>query len=133
MAGEDKTAPDLEEMLAQERRVWQALVSGDAAADRAALAPEFLGVYPSGFSGRDGHCGQLANGPTIHSYEIREARLQVYSADLVMLAYLACYTPVGAERSEAMYVSSLWQRGEDGWRNLFSQDTPAPTQGGTPA
>ena len=124
MAGEDKTAPDLEEMLALERRVWHALATGDADTDRAALAPEFMGVYPTGFSDRDGHCGQLADGPTVESYDIREARLQVYSADLVMLAYLARYLRPGADESDEMYVSSLWQRGEDGWQNLFSQDTP---------
>ncbi len=40
------------EIEACERAVWQALADGDAAADRAALAADFPGVYPDGFAGR---------------------------------------------------------------------------------
>lgn len=125
MTGQDKQSPpDLAEILALEQAVWQALVSGDAAADAALLAPEFLGVYPSGFSGRDDHAGQLDNGPRVERYALSDARLLRLGADHVMLCYRADYRWTGADAGAAMYVSSLWRRDGAGWRNLFSQDTP---------
>ena len=39
--------------------------------------------------------------------------------------YLARWTRRGVETAEAMYVSSIWRRDDDGWRNIFSQDTEA--------
>jgi len=127
MTGEDKTPPNLELLLTLEGAVWEALTEGDAEVDRAALDEAFLGVYPSGFSGREGHMGQLADGPTVAEHVIEEARMQLYSPDLAMLAYLARYRRPGKEAWEAMYVSSLWQRQGEQWRNLFSQDTPVAT------
>ena len=117
--------PELDRMLALETRVWEALAAGDAAADAALLLPEFLGVYPSGFSDRAGHAGQLAAGPSIAAYALSEARLLPVGPDHVMLSYKARYRRPGQTRDAAMYVSSLWARTGSGWRNLFSQDTPA--------
>ena len=45
----------LQELLTLEHKVWAALMQGDAAADAALLLPEFLGIYPTGFAGRDDH------------------------------------------------------------------------------
>ena len=118
------TAPSLDEMLTLERRVWQALVDGDAAGDAALLLPEFLGVYPDGFAGRADHAGQLEAGPSVAEFTLGEARLFAVGADHVMLCYRASFRRVGGDAREAMYVSSLWQRDAKGWRNLFSQDTP---------
>ena len=122
MLQSENPPPDLAGMLALESSVWEALVRGDAEADRAALSPDFLGVYPSGFSDREGHVSQLDAGPSVAEYALSEARVQVYAPDLVMLSYRARFRR-GQEWQE-MYVSSLWQREGPGWRNLFSQDTP---------
>ena len=122
MLQRENPPPDLAGMLALESSVWEALVRGDAEADRAALSPDFLGVYPSGFSDREGHVSQLDAGPSVSEYALSEARLQVYAPDLAMLSYRARFRR-GQELQE-MYVSSLWQRQGHGWRNLFSQDTP---------
>ncbi|MCB2120744.1 MAG: nuclear transport factor 2 family protein [Rhodobacteraceae bacterium] len=115
----------LAELLACERAVWDALVAGDAAADMATLDECFLGVYPDGFAGKADHGAQLAAGPTVARYEIAEARVLPLSPDVAVLAYLARYLRPGAEQQEAMYVSSIWRREGGGWRNVFSQDTPA--------
>jgi len=112
-------------LLACETRVWEALVSGDAAADAAALAEGFLGVYPDGFSGKAAHVAHLAHGPTVSHYALDQARVLVLADDLAMLAYRADYRRLGGDEAEVMYVSSLWRRCGDGWENLFSQDTPA--------
>ena len=126
MTTNDKTAqPDLTEILDLENAVWQALVTGDADADHALLLPEFLGVYPSGFSDRDGHSGQLSAGPSVQDYTLTDARLTPVGTEHVMLSYRADYRRIDVLARDVMYVSSLWQRSGSVWRNLFSQDTPA--------
>ncbi|WP_116133755.1 nuclear transport factor 2 family protein [Tropicimonas sp. IMCC34043] len=118
-------AAELETMLACETAVWQALLTGDAAADAALLEAGFLGVYATGFGDRAEHAAQLAGGPTVAGYRLSEARLLPLAPGVVLLAYRADFTRVGASEEEAMYVSSIWRRDGDGWRNVFSQDTAA--------
>ncbi|WP_245947463.1 nuclear transport factor 2 family protein [Jannaschia seohaensis] len=114
----------LAELLAAERGIWDALVAGDAEADRAALHSDFLGLYPDGYADRDDHVGQLAQGPTIASYAIESPRASAPGDGLGLLSYRARFTRPGRPE-EAMWVTSLWRRTPDGWLNLFSQDTPA--------
>jgi len=119
----------LNELIACETSVWEALVKGDAAADLAALHPDFLGVYPSGFAGRADHAAQLAGGPSVSTYRIEQPRILRIVPDCVLLAYKAQYTRVGTDEPAAMYVSSIWQRGTSGWLNIFSQDCEALPDG----
>lgn len=119
------------EIEACERAVWQALVDGDAAADDAALAPDFLGVYSDGFAGRADHVGQLAAGPTVDAFDLSEVRVLPLGPDHALIAYAARFTRRGRPGAETMYVSSVWRRSGAGWRNIFSQDTPA-AGGGLP-
>ena len=114
----------LAQVLAAETAVWQALADGDMAADRALLAPGFLGVYPTGFANRDDHSGQLAQGPTIDTFRISDPRVIAPAPGLALLAYRADFCRCGSDREEAMFVASLWQRQGGAWINLFSQDTP---------
>ncbi|MFV1463950.1 MULTISPECIES: DUF4440 domain-containing protein [unclassified Phaeobacter] len=125
--------PLLEQLLAAETAVWTALQRGDVAADRAALHPQFLGVYPSGFAGRDDHCEQLANGPTVAWFKLEQARVLSLAPDCALLAYRATYARPdqtgGDAEAAAMYVSSIWQRVDAVWINIFSQDTEALPEG----
>ena len=114
----------LAQVLAAETSVWQALADGNMAADHALLAPEFLGVYPTGFANRDDHSGQLDQGPTIAAFRLADPRLIVPAPDLALLAYRAVFRRTHSDKDEVMFVSSLWQRQAGGWINLFSQDTP---------
>jgi hypothetical protein len=117
---------DLATLIALETQVWDALVRGDAAADRALLADEFLGVYPTGFADRAAHAEQVDGGPSVARFEISEARLCELSPACVLLAYRAEYSrPTDPARTEAMYITSIWCRHGDRWSNVFSQDTPA--------
>ena len=101
----DRSDADLLETIwACERQVWTALERGDARADRAALSPDFLGVYPDGFAGREDHVAQLAAGPSVAPWDMSQPRCRA---------------------EEAMSVSSLRQRTPDGWIDVSSQDTPA--------
>ena len=118
----------LDEAVGLERQVWAALVAGDAAADARLLTEDFLGVYASGFAGRSEHAGQLGDGPTVASFDLLDPRLVTLADDVVLLAYRARYVPrteAGEGDPETMYVTSVWQRRDDGWRNVFSQDTAA--------
>lgn len=108
-----------------ESKVWDALASGDPDADRELLTGDFVGVYPTGFATVADHAAQLADGPTVASYSLSDARLIEVSADAVMLCYRAEFTRPGHRDTEAMFISSLWVRREDRWLNSFSQDTPA--------
>jgi hypothetical protein len=115
----------IEEILALETKVWEALVAGDPQADGAMLTEDFLGVYPSGFSDKAGHMEQLEGGAVMADYRLSAAQLVEVGADHVLLAYRAEYLATGKTDWEAMYISSIWRRTADGWRNSFSQDTPA--------
>ena len=116
-------------LIARETEVWEALVRGDASADAEALAEEFLGVYPDGFSGKGAHVGQLTGGPTVTAYRLSDHRTMRLGPDTALLAYRADYTRTAGTRSEAMYVTSIWQSREGRWINIFSQDTPAAEDG----
>ncbi|QIE54342.1 nuclear transport factor 2 family protein [Pikeienuella piscinae] len=118
-------APTLATLLDLERKVWEALRAGDAAADARLLAADFIGVYPSGVEGREGHAAQLAAGPTVAAFEIREPKMIPLGDDAALLIYLAGFhRPDEPETERGMYVSSLWRRRGAGWANIFSQDTP---------
>ncbi len=120
--------PVVEELLAVEQEVWAALAAGDADADAQLLADDFLGVYGSGFAGKADHFGQLEDGPTVAGYELSEARVLELAADVFLLAYQARWVGAGSRgtgEAKTMYITSVWRRTDEGWRNLFSQDTPA--------
>lgn len=116
--------PRLAEILALETKVWKALVAGDPEADGRMLSEDFLGVYPSGFSDKAGHCDQLADGPVMADYRLSDAQLRLIARDAVLLSYRAAYRAAASQQWKEMLISSLWERGADGWLNTFSQDTP---------
>ena len=116
--------PPIEYFISLERRVWDALVAGDADADRALLADDFVGVYPTGFAGRADHVGQLSDGPTVTAYSIARPVLVAIADDAALLAYAARFRRLADADEETMYVSSLWCRRDGRWVNTFSQDTP---------
>jgi hypothetical protein len=119
--------PELAFFVELERQVWEALLSGDAEADARALSADFLGVYDTGLSDRAEHAAQLAHGPLIVDYLIDRERLLPLAADTALLAYRARFRRHGEDRRapvHTMFVSSIWQRRDGGWVNVFSQDTP---------
>ena len=122
------TDADEAALLAAEDAVWRALVSGDAEADAALLAPDFLGVYPDGFAGREAHAAQLSGGPAVISYALSEVNVRMLAPDLGLVAYRADFARPG-RGDEAMFVSSIWRRAGAGWLNVFSQDTPVVAPG----
>lgn len=116
-------APTLDLLLGLERQVWEALRTGDAAADAALLSADFLGVYPSGFAGRAEHVAQIGDGPGLGRYSLSDARMIVVSDEAALLCYEAVYARPGAAEAR-MLVSSLWMRRGGARVNVFSQDTP---------
>lgn len=119
--------PTEAELVAAETAVWEALRLGDRAADRALLAEEFLGVYPTGFIGRDDHVAELDDGPIVVDYEILETRCLPVAHDSALLAYRVRFRPTAMAEPVTWMVASIWRREGDGTLvNTFSQDTPVP-------
>ena len=112
------------EVTRRERAVWDALVRGDAAADERLLAPDFLGLYPTGFAGREDHVAPLYGGPTVARFELSDVRTVELAEGVVLVAYRAAFVRAGGADEEAMWVSSIWSRRDGRWVNVFSQDTP---------
>ena len=118
----------MDELVALESKVWDALRTGDASADLESRAEAFLGVYPSGFADRSDHADQLADGPTIAEFEIVCPHVVVLSGNDVLFAYRANFRRPGpASPRESMFVSSVWSQRAGHWVNVFSQDTPVET------
>lgn len=115
---------DIPKLIALETKVWEALQSGDVAADAALLSEDFVGLYPTGFADRGDHAGQLDEGPTVAEFSIHEARAIQLSPEHAVLAYRADYRRPGNSDTESMYVSSVWSQHDGRWVNVFSQDTP---------
>lgn len=113
------------EMIRCETAIWDALVSGDMTQDAAGLDAAFLGVYPDGFANKNAHVQQLANGPTIATYEIDASQAMWLGPNHALLSYRATYQRTSGPAPEVMYVSSIWKRKGAGWISVFSQDTPA--------
>ena len=111
--------------MAAETAVWEALRSGDRAADRALLAEDFLGVYPTGFIGRDDHVAELDGGPIVVDYDILEIRHLPVGEDAALVAYRVRFRAAAEAEPVTWMVSSIWRRVPDGSLvNTFSQDTP---------
>ena len=116
---------EIDSLLGLETAVWQALVDGDTEAYTRLLADDFVGVYPTGFSGPGDHAAQLAAGPPVRRFELSEARMLAVSESAALLMYRAEYVRTGdGAASESMYVSSLWCERDGRWLNVVSQDTP---------
>jgi hypothetical protein len=118
---------DVDQFLQLETAVWDTLVTGDVEGDARFLADHFLGVYGSGFAGKADHLNQLEAGPVVAWYELSEARIQTLAEEVVLLAYRAesaWYKDGKAGDKKTMYVTSIWQRFDGVWKNVFSQDTP---------
>lgn len=116
----------IEDIFLHEQRVWDALVTGDAASDMVLLDPGFIGVYSDGFAGRDEHVGQLDEGPTITSYTLSEVTVKPLGEDHALICYRATFQRSARNTSEQMLVSSIWRNEKNRWVNIFSQDTPTP-------
>lgn len=115
-------------LLAQENRVWRALVEGDAETDGAILTEDFLGVYPDGFGTKAEHVGQLDNGGSVAAFRLSQVQLRKLSPEAALLIYRADYLRAGKGTWEAMLITSLWEQRAGQWRNSFSQDTPLTSQ-----
>ena len=120
---------DVQFFIALEEQVWQAQVTGEAAAERELLPADFLGVDTGGFNDLERHLSQLADGPVTADFALSEARLLWVGEDAVLLSYRADARAPGAEVEERFYITSLWQRREGRWWNTFSQDTPGTSDG----
>lgn len=115
----------LEELQMCETRIWEALVDGDMQADAEKLHSDFLGVCSAGFADKFDHIQQLEDGPVVKHFFLSDCRVLPLGHDYAVLSYRAEIQWIAKTATETMYVSSIWQRNERGWINVFSQDTQA--------
>ena len=114
---------NVEFFVAIERQVWEALKAADVEADASLLADDFLGVYDSGYGTKADHLTQIRNGPTVAHYEIDAAHLVHVSPSLAVLSYRAIWRHVQEQGKRVYYITSIWERRDNRWLNIFSQDT----------
>jgi hypothetical protein len=72
---------------------------------------------------------QLRDGPTMSTFCLADAKAVALAEGVVLLTYRAEFVRHGLSsrnESETMFVSSIWRKEGDKWRNVFSQDTDAP-------
>jgi hypothetical protein len=63
------------------------------------------------------------------TFSLADAQLVILAEDVVLLTYRAEFVRhcLSCRRaSETMFVSSVWRKAGETWRNVFSQDTNAP-------
>jgi len=117
---------EISTLIQLESRVWDALKSGDIKEDSRLLSDEFLGVYDTGFAGKEDHINQLSDGPTVHAYRIENPKMIILSSDTALLSYKAVWSRIkmGIKgKQEVVYISSIWKLTKGKWINIFSQDT----------
>ena len=122
------TTYDTRKFLDLERQVWDALLTGDMGKDAMMLSDSFLGVYDSGFATKQEHVAELIAGPKISSYTLIQEKLMVLSENVILLSYMAEFSRIHVDPAvavERMYVSSIWRKEQDAWKNVFSQDAPS--------
>jgi hypothetical protein len=118
----------IKEILNLEMQVWEALRNGDSQLDEKMLSEDFLGVYPTGFSNRAEHVGQLKYGPTVYKYDLTDSRLLDLGENRVLISYKTIWIRLKEgepQPPEVMFISSVWEHRAGRWVNIFSQDTPA--------
>ncbi|MDO5495521.1 MAG: nuclear transport factor 2 family protein [bacterium] len=113
------------DVITAETAVWEALRNGDRDADRALLAEDFVGVYPTGFVTREDHLAEIAQGPSVYAYEFLETKVLSISPEAALIAYRVWFQHTRSSQPVEWMVSSLWELGPEGRLvNTFSQDTP---------
>jgi ribonuclease HI len=109
----------LDEVVELELRLLDPAVRADRAEVERLLHPEFREIGASGrLWSRDEMVVALAEDPGTGA-TATEVEARVVADGVVLVSYVAESAAGRARRS------SLWVRGEDGWRVLFHQGTPA--------
>jgi len=126
--GERGSPPSTTELLAIEKRGWEAWKNRDSTAYRAVLADDAVSTGRSGVSGVAQMIAGLAD-CEVRSYALDEgtARVTPIAPDVALLTFRATQdaTCGGSAAPRAVWASSLYARRGGAWRNVFYQETPA--------
>jgi len=106
-----------------EKKIWEAFINGNYEQDLRYLDNNFLGVYSSGYSNRTEHAEPLKKSPIAIKYEMSDIKLLHLADNCYLLAYYVEWVRKSNNQTEKMYVSSIWQKVENQWKNTFSQDS----------
>jgi hypothetical protein len=119
------------EIIALEKRVWEALVRQDVADYRRLVADDALMVI-GGMRSTGAKEAEVLPQIVFPAYELSEFKVIVLGDDIVLLHYTASFTSGHSSLSDfsgSYYVSSIWKRRQNGWQLVFNQDVRPATKG----
>ncbi len=122
-----------EDIIAMEKGVWDAITRQDVTAFQALVAEDAWMVI-GGMRSSGAEEARLL--PQIHfpPCVLSEFRVKALSDEVVLLHYTATFGGENSPMSDfagSYYVSSVWQRRQEGWKMVFNQDV-RPTGGTGP-
>jgi hypothetical protein len=120
-----------EEIIALENRVWEAIYCQDVTHFRALVAEDALMVV-GGLRSTGAEEAQVLQQIKFPAYDLSEFQVKVLGDDIVLLHYTVTFKGGHSSLSDfsgRYYVSSIWQRRENGWQLVFNQDVRPATEG----
>lgn len=118
----------LNELLAVERRGWDALCTSTGADFYGELmTDDAVMVLANGMVlDRDGVVDALKNAPPWRAFEIEDPRVLAAGADSRILVYIGIAYREGEEPAFRGVMTSVYVRTPEGWRLACYQQTPMP-------
>ena len=114
-----------DELIDNERRIMDALCSGDAAAVAEFTRPDMILINEMGsFSGAALH--ETMRGVRLTAYSMDSVHTLDVGRDTVIVSYRLQQTGTAGRGllPSVVYSSSVWRRFEEGWRVIFHQESP---------
>ena len=115
-------------LIATEKKLWEAWKNKDVKPFKAALATDAITVSDTGVDGRDATLKSIAgNDCKVNSYSLSDFKLTMLNADVAVLTYKGTQdaTCGGAAVPAAVWASSVFVRRGGKWYAATHQETPA--------
>jgi hypothetical protein len=118
--------PEIEAILvALKAAAMRATEKADVAFYASYLADNAIGVTPAGIFNKQQILEGMRSGKTVRSSKIEDSRAVALGPDAGLVTYRATFEAPG-EAPVEMFVSTLYRRYHDGWKGVFTQQTPLP-------
>jgi ketosteroid isomerase-like protein len=128
-AAPDQKSKLQDELIAQERKLIDAINKKDKAAIARMLADERMSIVAS--RGRQTTAEIVAGLERISftDHKISDAKTIPVTPEVAILTYKFSWTGAAAGQTPATtiaYATSVWRKADGRWRSVFYQETPAP-------
>src|SRR6266581_5470062 len=115
-------------LIATEKKLWEAWKNKDVKPFKAALATDAINVNDTGVDGKDATLKSIASSDCkVNSYSLSDFKLTMLSADVALLTYKGTQdaTCGGTTVPAAVWASSVFVRRGGKWYAATHQETPA--------